>query len=331
MRSIEICAGAGGQALGLEQAGFEHVALVEIDPSACATLRKNRPNWNVIQCDVKKFSADEYSGIDLLAGGVPCPPFSVAGNQLGSNDERDLFPEALRLVAECDPKAVMLENVRGLFDPKFDKYRSAIKYKLEKLGYICYWEIVRANHYGVPQQRPRTILIALKKKHAPHFIWPFGLLAMPPTVGQALFHEMASNGWEGAKEWGQRACGIAPTLVGGSKKHGGADLGPTRARMAWKKLGVDGSSLADAPPAKGFTGLPKLTVKMTALVQGFPPEWEFAGKKTSAYRQIGNAFPPPVAKAMGVAILRSLNGAANDELEEMPYEYEEKRGLCETA
>ena len=94
MRSIEICAGAGGQALGLEQAGFEHVALIEIDKHACATLRKNRPGWHVIEDDVKNFSAIEYHGVDLLAGGVPCPPFSIAGKQLGNDDERDLFPEA---------------------------------------------------------------------------------------------------------------------------------------------------------------------------------------------------------------------------------------------
>jgi DNA (cytosine-5)-methyltransferase 1 len=108
MRSIEICAGAGGQALGLEQAGFRHVVLVEIDPNACATLRYNRPHWNIIEGDIKSFSAADYTGIDLLAGGVPCPPFSVAGKQLGHEDDRDLFPDALRLVRECSPKSVML-------------------------------------------------------------------------------------------------------------------------------------------------------------------------------------------------------------------------------
>ena len=98
MTCIEICAGAGGQALGLEQAGFEALALVEYDADACSTLRKNRPKWNVIEGDVRAFSAKPFRGIDLFAGGVPCPPFSVAGKQLGSNDERDLFPEALRLI-----------------------------------------------------------------------------------------------------------------------------------------------------------------------------------------------------------------------------------------
>ena len=104
--SIEICAGAGGQALGLEQAGFNHLALIEIEPLACQTLKKNRPGWNVVQKDLKDFSANEFSEVDLLAGGVPCPPFSVAGKQLGHLDERDLFPEAIRLAKECNPKVI---------------------------------------------------------------------------------------------------------------------------------------------------------------------------------------------------------------------------------
>ncbi len=320
MRSIEICAGAGGQALGLEQAGFKHVVLVEIDKAACATLRTNRPKWNVLEGDVREFKASDYENIDLVAGGVPCPPFSVAGKQLGNEDGRDLFPEALRIVQECNPKAVMLENVRGLFDPKFSDYRNHIKEQLESMGYICFWELVQANHYGVPQLRPRTILIALKEKYTDYFTWPLGVVAPPPTVGQALYQEMASNGWEGAKEWVELANDIAPTIVGGSKKHGGADLGPTRSKLAWSKLGVNGHGLDEMPPPKGFTGMPKLTVKMAALIQGFPTEWVFVGKKTPAYRQVGNAFPPPVAKAIGKAIKKALlQGDKEINLEEYVY------------
>jgi len=317
MRSIEICVGAGGQALGLEQAGFEHVALVEIDVHACATLNKNRPLWNVIEGDVKDFSAEGYEDIDLLAGGVPCPPFSVAGKQLGHEDDRDLFPEALRLVRECSPKAVMLENVRGLFEPKFEGYRSTIKKRLERMGYKCFWELVQSNHYGVPQKRPRTILIALKKQYAPHFIWPLGVVAPPPTVGSVLYAEMASNGWEGAEKWAEKANDIAPTIVGGSKKHGGADLGPTRAKLAWEKLGVNGKGLAEEAPPEGFIGMPKLTVKMAARIQGFPTDWEFVGKKTPAYRQVGNAFPPPVAKALGIAIKKAILAVPEEILKEV--------------
>lgn len=307
MRSIEICAGAGGQALGLEQAGFHHVALVEIDSNACATLRKNRPQWNVIEGDIKLFSASKYYNIDLLAGGIPCPPFSIAGKQLGNEDDRDLFPEALRLVKECNPRAVMLENVRGILSAKFDVYRKRIKSTLEKMGYMCEWELVYTYHYNVPQMRPRAILVALKKEYAPYYTWPSRDVFPLPTVGQLLLSEMQSNGWEGAIDWSKQANGIAPTLVGGSKKHGGADLGPTRAKKAWELLGVDGKGLADFPPPKGFVGMPRLTVKMAALIQGFPPDWIFVGKKTPSYRQVGNAFPPPVAKALGEAIYKALD------------------------
>lgn len=108
LTSIEICAGAGGQALGLEAAGVHHVSLVEVDSAACATLRCNRPRWNVIEGDVRAFSAKSFEGVDLLADGVLCPPFSKAGNQLGRDDECNLFPEALRLVDACRPRAVLL-------------------------------------------------------------------------------------------------------------------------------------------------------------------------------------------------------------------------------
>lgn len=304
--SIEICAGAGGQAVGLEHAGFEHLALVEIESIACDTLRLNRPKWNVINKDVKEFSAIEFRNVDLLAGGVPCPPFSIAGKQLGHLDERDLFPEALRLIKECNPKAIMLENVRGLLDVKFKEYRRSILNELYKLGYQCDWRLVNSCDYGVSQLRPRAILVALKKGYFDYFEWPARNEKSPLTVGELLYEEMASSGWENADSWKLIANNIAPTLVGGSKKHGGADLGPTRAKQSWALLGVDGKGLADAPPIMGMTTMPRLTLKMAALIQGFPKDWQFAGKKTPAYRQVGNAFPAPVAKAIGTSIKKAL-------------------------
>jgi len=305
-RSLEICAGAGGQALGLEQAGFEHIALVEIEDLACQTLKLNRPDWNVVRGDVREFSARLYRNVDLLAGGVPCPPFSVAGKQLGELDERDLFPEAIRLARECQPKAILLENVRGLLDAKFDSYRQVIIDELESLGYRAEWKILNASDFGVPQLRPRAVLVALKDPYSTHFRWPHKDWILPPPVGEVLLKEMGANGWELTEEWKRRANGIAPTLVGGSKKHGGADLGPTRAKKAWASLGVDAHGLANHPPAPGFQGKPKLTLQMAALIQGFPDDWIFAGKKTPAYRQVGNAFPPPVAKAVGISIINSF-------------------------
>lgn len=314
MDSIEICAGAGGQALGLEQAGFEHLNLVEIEAPACATLRMNRPDWIVKECDVRDYSALGFTGIDLLAGGVPCPPFSKAGKQLGDADERDLFPEALRLVDECRPRAVMLENVRGLLDPIFADYREKIVKNLEKHGYVAQWKLLNAKDYGVPQLRPRAILVALQAELAGFFEWPTPHPEAAPTVGEALYDLMGIHGWEGVDLWKERACLIAPTLVGGSKKHGGPDLGPTRAKKAWGLLGVDGMGIANSEPAPDFEGMPKITVRMAARIQGFPDDWQFSGKKTAAYRQVGNAFPPPVARAVGEQINLALSASARSRL-----------------
>lgn len=308
--SVEICAGAGGQAIGLESAGFKHTALIEIEKAACHTLIYNRPNWNIINGDIRCFSGEKYKGIDLLAGGVPCPPFSIAGKQLGQDDERDLFPEAIRLADEIRPKAIMLENVRGMLDAVFEDYRKHIKNQLTALGYHTEWRLHNASDYGVSQLRPRVVFVALKREIAHYFSWPAPSQVSPPTVGELLFDLMNEQGWRGALQWRKRADDIAPTLVGGSKKHGGPDLGPTRAKKAWAALGVDGHGLADNPPEKDFVGMPRLTVRMTARIQGFPDSWRIAGKKTVAYRQIGNAFPPPVAQAVGSSILAALEAAS---------------------
>lgn len=306
LTSIEICSGAGGQSLGLEMAGFNHLALIEIDEAACKTLRANRPHWNVVECDVKQFNATSLKGVDLLAGGIPCPPFSIAGKQLGNLDERNLFPEMIRLTEECKPKAVLIENVKGLFSPKFDGYRQEITDIFNKMGYKGNWKLLNASDYGVPQLRPRVVFVALRKQLWGKFKWPEITMMKPVTVGDILYSEMSKNGWKNAKEWKKKANRIAPTLVGGSKKHGGPDLGPTRARQAWRELGVDGIGIAAHPPERDFVGLPRLTVKMAALIQGFPAQWDFIGAKTSAYRQVGNAFPPPVAYAVGKSIARAL-------------------------
>jgi DNA (cytosine-5)-methyltransferase 1 len=306
LTSIEMCAGAGGQALGLEQAGFEHKALIEIETSYCKTLEFNRPHWNVFPRSLVGFDGRPYKGIDLLAGGLPCPPFSVAGKQLGENDERNLFPEALRLVDECRPRAIMIENVRGFLDAVFEEYRLQLKAQLKKLGYEADWRLLNASEFGVPQLRPRVVIIAVKKDAAGGFAWPAVSAHNPQTVGETLFELMAANGWRGAAAWRERANEIAPTIVGGSKKHGGPDLGPTRARKAWASLGVNGLSLAETAPERDFVGMPRLTVEMVARLQGFPPDWQFAGKKTIAYRQVGNAFPPPVARAVAAQIKKAL-------------------------
>ncbi|MEL4544504.1 DNA (cytosine-5-)-methyltransferase [Luteococcus sp. H138] len=305
--SLEICAGGGGQALGLENAGFEHRVLVEWEGIACETLRANRPKWDVVEADLREWDPSPYKGkVDLFAGGVPCPPYSVASKQLGEDDERNLFPRALDMIEIVQPKAVMLENVRGLLDPKFKTVREGINARLVEMGYTPHWRLLNASDYGVSQLRPRVLLVALREPYEEHFEWPEPHPDTAPSVGELLKDQMASVGWEGAEEWAAGADTIAPTLVGGSKLHGGPDLGPTRARAAWKKLGVNGGSIAPEAPQPGHEGLPRLTVKMAAMVQGFPPSWEFQGGKTQAYRQVGNAFPPPVAEAVGKKIAEAI-------------------------
>jgi DNA (cytosine-5)-methyltransferase 1 len=250
-----------------------------------------------------------FEGLDLLSGGVPCPPFSIAGKQLGHADERDLLPQALRLIEETCPRAVLLENVRGLATRAFDSYRAQILGRLQGLGYQARWRLVHASDHGVPQLRRRFVLVAIRPPWACWFRWPEPLPERPPSVGEALHDLMGSPGWPGSTAWVQRASGIAPTIVGGSKKHGGPDLGPTRAREAWRHLGVDGLGIADDAPGPDHPvgQPPKLTVRMVARLQGFPDTWEVSGRKTAAYRQVGNAFPPPVAKTMGAAIAAALN------------------------
>ena len=319
-RVVEICAGAGGQALGLELAGFENELAVELDRDACATLRHNRPNWKVAQGDVAStgvWDPGDYVNIDLLAGGVPCPPFTIAGKQLGATDERDLFAWAIELCGTVRPRALLLENVRGLSLPRFSAYRQHVLDRLGQLGYVADWRLLHAADFGVPQLRPRFVLVAMRPDDFAYFTWP-SPAGEPKTVGETLRDLMAANGWCGAATWAKKANDIAPTIVGGSKKHGGPDLGPTRAKRAWREMGVDALGVADAAPGRSdpVTLLPKLTCEMVARIQGWNgPEyqWTFTGRKTASYRQVGNAFPPPVARALGTAIAAALSSGRSAE------------------
>src|SRR5688572_26229271 len=193
---LELCAGGGGQALGLEKAGFHHAAAVECEPQFCTTLRKNRPHWNVIQQDIRNIRHGDFAGIDLLAAGVPCPPFSIASKQLGAADDRDMFPAALDLVERIKPRAVLFENVPGLASAKFQTYRENILARLQKLGYQPDLQRLHASDYGVPQLRPRCVLVALNAKDAEFFSWPIKTVPKE-TVGTALVDLMGANGWLG--------------------------------------------------------------------------------------------------------------------------------------
>lgn len=300
---LELCAGAGGQALGFERAGFEHAALIDDNDHACATLRMNRPYWNVLNADIRRIDMSYWRGVDVVTGGLPCPPFSVAGRQKGQEDERDLFPALLRTVHATNPRMVVVENVRGLMQRRFEQYRMALECTLETLGYQTTWGLLNAFDFGADQNRTRSFMIAHTDDLA--FQWP-----QPNggggTVGEALHSYMAEGGWCRATEWAANANQPAPTLTGGSHKHGGPDLGPTRARAKWAELGVDGLGIANEPPARDFVGMPRLTIKMVARLQSFPPDWRFAGGKTQQHRQIGNALTVDLATAVAEAVRKCL-------------------------
>ncbi|MBI5154394.1 DNA (cytosine-5-)-methyltransferase, partial [Candidatus Poribacteria bacterium] len=280
----------------------------DIERPCFETLRFNLPKWNVVLADIRDLAETEFfqPGADLVAGGLPCPPFSVAGKQLGPGDERDLFPPALRIIERVRPRAVMIENVRGFLESPFESYRTEIRTRLSALGYRTDWRLLSASDYGVPQLRPRVVIVALREELWRGFEWPRPIGIPLKTVGETLGDLMSARGWKGAAAWKKKANGIAPTIVGGSTKHGGPDLGPTRAKRAWEELGVNAHLVAEEAPGPEFDGAPHLTVRMVARLQGFPDSWEFSGRKTAAYRQVGNAFPPPVARAVAMSIARCL-------------------------
>ena len=176
----------------------------------------------MIEQDLREFSGERFRGVDILSGGLPCPPFSVAGKQLGRKDERNLFPALIRLADQVRPRAIMIENVRGFLDAVFEDYRLYISGQLKALGYETGWKLMNASDFGVPQLRPRVVFVGLRKEYSEHFSWPEGLIE-PDTVGRVLRDLMAANGWKGVADWARRADMVAPTIVGGSHKHGGPD------------------------------------------------------------------------------------------------------------
>ncbi|MEU8119928.1 DNA cytosine methyltransferase [Spirillospora sp. NPDC049024] len=313
--SLEICAGAGGLALGLERAGFHPVMLFDEDVNACDTLRENRPGWDVRQFDLFEFVGCEHPqvlDVDLLAGGLPRPRANRP-----QSDQRDPLRAAVWLATEVRPRAIVLENTPGLVtNDDFADRREFVEEELGANGYECVWKVLDAQDYGVPQRRPHGLLVAMRSEIMARFEWPEPT-GGAPTVGDVLWRSMARRGWTGALEWRSRANEIAPTIVGGSKDRGGADLGPTGSKKTWARLGVNGGSIADDVPGPDFrmsseenpadrNDLPKLTVEQVALLQGFPSDWKIAGRKTSRYRQVGHAIPPPLAAAVGRSIAAVL-------------------------
>ncbi|MDT0494877.1 DNA cytosine methyltransferase [Streptomyces griseus] len=312
LRFVDVCAGAGGLALGLEKAGFDPVLLLDRKPVACETLRLNRPSWNVLEMDLLDFDPTEHRhtyDVDLLSAGLPRVKSSATVARAETEEELRLLEAAVLLAHSIQPRALLIENVPGLVDsPNFEGVREFIRKELEHLGYRFRWFVLNAADFGVPQDRKQGVLVALKEQYFEAFAPPVPTVTEHVPVGRALRRSMAARGWPGVDAWAAQAMSVAPTLVGGSDNRGGADLGPTGSKKAWERMRVNGSALAnDVPgPDDDMSGMVKLTDAQTALLQAFPREWRFAGKKTARYRQIGHASPPPVGTALGRAVAAAL-------------------------
>ncbi|MGX9920444.1 DNA cytosine methyltransferase [Streptomyces sp. NPDC002248] len=312
LRSLDVCSGAGGLALGLERAGFDPVLLLDNKGVACETVRVNRPRWNVLTTDLLDFDPVEHQetyDVDLLSAGPPRVKASAANGRLSSEGEERLLEATVLLMHAVQPRALLLENVPELAtSPAYAALRARIESELTHLGYGFHWFVLNAADFGVAQDRKHGVLVALGKPWADRFVPPAPTVSRHASVGSVLRRSMRSRGWPGADEWAARAISTAPTLVGGSENRGGADLGPRGSKRAWKRMGVEGKSLADEVPGPDTAPheLVRLTPEQAALLQGFPEDWRFAGRKTARYRQIGHASPPPLGEALGRAIARAL-------------------------
>lgn len=330
--SIELFAGGGGLALGMEKAGFKHVLLNEFDKSACATLRKNRPSWNVVEGDIHDISFKEYEGkVDFLSGGFPCQAFSYAGNKGGFEDARGtLFFELARTVKEVKPKVFMGENVKGLYTHDKGHTFKLIKSVIADLGYtLVEPQLLKAIQYQVPQKRERLILIAIRNDIADkvkfHYPSPFnrvvtlrdaffkGLLYdcdVPESIGQKypqrkkeIMEQVPMGGY-----WKDLPDDLQLEYMKGSYYMGGGKTGIAR------RLSLDEPSLTltCAPAMKQTerchpTETRPLTVREYARIQTFPDDWEFCGNMTAQYKQIGNAVPVNLAAAVGRSLIRLFN------------------------
>ncbi|MFG2758347.1 DNA cytosine methyltransferase [Streptomyces wuyuanensis] len=315
---LAVCAGAGGLALGLEQAGFDPVLLLDNRAVACETLRLNRPLWRVLEADLLSFDPVEHQetyDVDLLAAGLPRVKASAATGREDSAEEIRILESTIMLMHGVQPRALLIENVPDLVSkPAYQPIRAFIAAELEHLGYRHRWFVLNAMDHGVPQDRKQGVLVALRGDSMDPFVIPVPETRPPVTVGEALAASMGERGWPYAAAWAAQADRVAPTLVGGSWNRGGADLGPTGSKRSWARMRVNGGTVADKvpgpefpwDPSLGIKGMVALTVEQAARLQGFPEDWSFAGRKTARYRQVGHALPPPVGRALGLAVRASL-------------------------
>jgi DNA (cytosine-5)-methyltransferase 1 len=318
LRSQEVCAGAGGQALGLHAAGFDAIGTFERDTDAVASLKANGLFGAVHAADITKVDFRRYHGkVDLVAGGVPCQPHSRNGKKMGKDDDRDLFLEAVRIVEEVNPRAFFFENVSGFGDKPAAAYRAELHHKFSALGYDNRIYCFAAKDYGLGQLRPRVAFIGFRDLPIARFRMPPPFPQWKATLGEALYDLVAANGWPGAEHWAKNvAIRQAYTVVGAAETSGRQGFCANSRAANWAKLGIDSQELGDAAPGPdhpvGEKILFRLTLEMGARLQGFPDDWVFRGSPRSRRRQIANALPPVMARAVGLAIHGMLTGAEYD-------------------
>lgn len=321
--SIELFAGTGGTALGFENAGIKHVLLNEFDKNCVSTLKKNRPDWNVLLEDVAKVDFNEYKDkVDIVQGGFPCQAFSYAGKKLGFEDIRGtMFYEFARCVKEVRPKIAMGENVRGLLNHDNGKTLEVMVKVLEELGYEVAYRVVKAQYLDVPQKRERLIILAIRKDLDMPFIFPKekdytislreALEGCPTSAGQ-LYPEkkrqilslIPPGGY-----WKDLPIELQKEYMGASFYMGGGKTGMAR-RLSWNEPSL---TLTCAPAQKQTERChPEetrpLTVREYARIQTFPDDWEFLGSSASQYKQIGNAVPVNLGFHIAKALIAMLDG-----------------------
>lgn len=331
-KSIELFAGCGGLALGMEKAGFDSVLLNEIDSNACETLRKNRPNWNVVEGDIAKINFSEFNNkIDIVSGGFPCQAFSYAGKKLGFEDTRGtLFFEFARAIKEVNPLIFIAENVRGLLKHNGGKTLKSIKSLIDEIGYhLVEPRVLKAMFYQVPQKRERLFLIGIRKDISDKvtFNWPspykrimtlrdalkageLYLTDVPEAPGQQypqrkkeILSQVPAGGY-----WKDLPIDMQKEYMKKSFYLGGGKTGMAR-RLSWDEPSL---TLTTSPAQKQTERCHPdetrpLTVREYARIQTFPDDWLFEGNMTSQYKQIGNAVPVNLAHSIGRSLVRLLN------------------------
>lgn len=316
LTSVEICAGAGGQALGLHEAGFRAHAIFEREEDAAATLRQHFHGEveRVFAEDITRVDFSHYRGrVDLVAGGVPCQPFSTAGQQKGEKDERDLFRRAVEIVDEIQPRAFFFENVQGFGRSSYLAYRTELAAAFEAIGYQCRLFPILGSDYGLAQWRPRVAFVGFRDPDAmTRFQPPQAFPGWKSSLSDAIGDLVSANGWKRFEEWKAVADVPCPTIVGGSRKSDKFSFACGYTRKAWELLGIDSTGMDDEAPGPDHPGPFSLTLAMGARIQGFPDGWRFQGSPRQIKSQIGNAFPPAMAKAVGLAIYAALENVEFD-------------------